>query len=156
MKAKSAMTDCKGIVGDFKKLEEMAAVFSTPTGVVWHLGKDLVVHGVDIYKEIRAAVSAMEANPKKFYDFGFNVGKAGAQIILGEEEPTEFSKTGVSKVNEAYPNDNRDMMAEIFQGFMESFGVGTFNFTNLLLCIYEADQSALALYEGVNLLEEAW
>ena len=52
----------------------------------------------------------------------------------------EFSKTGVS-IYEAYPNDNRDMMAKIYKGFMEVTDVGTFNFTNLLLCIYEADQS---------------
>ena len=61
---------------------------------------------------------------------------------LGEEglDFGEFSKTGVS-IYEAYPNDNRDMMAKIYKGFMEVTDVGTFNFTNLLLCIYEADQS---------------
>lgn len=47
-------------------------------------------------------------------------------------------------------------MAEIYQGFFEGTGVGSFNFTDLLLCIYQADQSAIALYEGVKQLEEAW
>lgn len=57
---------------------------------------------------------------------------------------------------EISPKEKRERMAEIYQGFLEGTGVGTFNFTNLLLCIYEADQSAIALYEGVNLLEQAW
>jgi len=47
-------------------------------------------------------------------------------------------------------------LAEIYQGYLEEMGVGTFNFTNLLLCIYEADQSAIIAYEGVQMAEEAW
>jgi hypothetical protein len=132
----------------------MSVAFSNPASLSWHIGKDLVVHGVDIYHEVMAAVSAMESNPKKFYDFGFNVGRAGAQIIVGQEGPEEIPETTSWK--ESMPNDNREVVADIYQGFMESLGVGTFNFTNLLLCIYEADQAALSLYEGVSLLEEAW
>lgn len=55
-----------------------------------------------------------------------------------------------------YPKENREMMTEIFQGLFESTGVGSFNFTNLLLCVYEADQSALELYQGVQLMEQSW
>jgi hypothetical protein len=47
------------------------------------------------------------------------------------------------------------MMADIFQGLFEATKVGTFNFTNLLLCVYEADQAALELYEGVDLIEQS-
>lgn len=47
------------------------------------------------------------------------------------------------------------MVAEVAQGFMEATKVGSFNFTNLLLCVYEADQSALELYEGIDLLEKS-
>lgn len=48
------------------------------------------------------------------------------------------------------------MVAEVAQGFLESTKVGSFNFTNLLICIYEADQSALALYGAVDILEKAY
>jgi len=34
--------------------------------------------------------------------------------------------------------------------------VGTFNFTNLLICIYEEDQAALILYEAVDTLEASY
>lgn len=85
-KIKAALTDCKAIKGDFEKLAQLAASFSNPESVAWHLGKDLIVHGVDIFNEIEAAVAAMEANPRDYYHFGYNVGKAGAQIIIGEEQ----------------------------------------------------------------------
>lgn len=138
-KVKSAITDCKAAVGDFEKLGEMAAEFSNPASVAWHIGKDLIVHGVDIFHEVEAAVKAMETNPRQYYNFGFNVGKAAAQIIIGQplEKPT------------------KEQMAKIFAGAMKPFG-GDFNFTNLLLCIYEEDQAALILYEAVQTLEEAW
>lgn len=56
----------------------------------------------------------------------------------------------------AVTTQNREWIAEFTQGFFEATQVGEFNFTNLLLCIYEADQAALILYEGVEILEEAW
>ena len=47
------------------------------------------------------------------------------------------------------------MVAEVAQGFLSAAHVGQFDFTALLECIYEVDQAALVLYEGVELLEEA-
>jgi hypothetical protein len=51
---------------------------------------------------------------------------------------------------------DRQMIAEFAQGFLETSQVGEFNFTNLLICIYETDQSALILYQAVEILEEAY
>jgi hypothetical protein len=51
---------------------------------------------------------------------------------------------------------NRQMVAEFTQGLLETTQVGEFNFTNLLMCIYEADQAALILYQAVEILEEAY
>jgi hypothetical protein len=47
---------------------------------------------------------------------------------------------------DTYPKDNREMVTEVLQGLLEATNVGTFNFTNLLMCIYEADGAALSLY----------
>jgi len=49
-----------------------------------------------------------------------------------------------------------NMVAEVAQGLLESTKVGTFNYTNLLTCIYETDQSALILYKAVTTLEESY
>ena len=60
------------------------------------------------------------------------------------------------EAKEDTPSPNATMAAEVAQGFLEATNVGSFNFTNLLICIYEADQAALILDEGVKQLEEAW
>ena len=51
---------------------------------------------------------------------------------------------------------DRKMVTEVAQGLLEATRVGHFDFTALLFCIYEADQAALILYEGVNIIEEAY
>lgn len=57
---------------------------------------------------------------------------------------------------DTYPKDNREMVTEVLQGLLEATNVGTFNFTNLLMCIYEADGAALSLYQVVEMLEDAY
>lgn len=46
-------------------------------------------------------------------------------------------------------------LAEMIQGFLGRLGVEV-DFLGLLVCIYEADQSALMLYEDIEMAEEAW
>ncbi len=46
---KSGMQDCSSLKADWQKLEDMAAVFSSPSSFAWHVGKDLLVNGVQIY-----------------------------------------------------------------------------------------------------------
>jgi hypothetical protein len=48
------------------------------------------------------------------------------------------------------------MVTEVLSGLLESTNVGTFNFTNLLMCVYEADGAALSLYQAVEVLEKAY
>lgn len=78
----SAVKDCKGVTGDFEKLEETAAIFSNPESVVIHIGKDLIIHGKNIFSEVNGAIKAYDK--KDFYHFGFNIGKAASQILIGE------------------------------------------------------------------------
>lgn len=56
--------------------------------------------------------------------------------------------------SEEDPKVDFSNLAEMVQGFLSNFG--EFNFMELLLCIYEADQSALMLYEDIQMAEEAW
>lgn len=49
---KAGVTDCKGVAGDWKKLEAMIEVFSSPESFAYHVGKDLLINGTDIYHEI--------------------------------------------------------------------------------------------------------
>ena len=38
---------------------------------------------------------------------------------------------------------------------LKSMGVGSFNLEALLICVYEEDQAALILYEGIHIIEQA-
>lgn len=86
-----------------------------------------------------------------FEKFGKFIGNF-MQLLAGEEMPEQPLKTPEMELQE----DIMLFYTEFAQGFLEATKVGTFNFTNLLLCIYEADQSAIALYEGVETLEKAY
>lgn len=105
-------------------------------------------HEAEILKEAKAASGDYE----KF-------GAFMAKLMKWASEETEQAVAPLPTNNtwaDVYPHDNREIATEIFQGFFEGANVGTFNFTNLLICIYGEDQAAIALYEAVNLFEQAW
>lgn len=143
VKVKDAVSDCKGIEGDFAKLAEMAAVFSNPESAVIHIGKDIVIHGISIWHEVSAAVHAIDSNPRQYYDFGFNIGKAAAQVFIGEEGQL------------AYMHVKQRKVSQVLQGVMSAYG-GQFSLENLLFCIYDEDQALLMLDASVQAFESAW
>lgn len=51
-----AMGDCD-IVDHLKKLEAMASIFESPITFAYHLGKDIMVNGIDIFNEIEKAIT---------------------------------------------------------------------------------------------------
>jgi hypothetical protein len=79
------MKDCSSIKADWAKLEEIAKNFSSPKALVWHLAKDLIVNRVEITKEVQSSIEDYEK--KDWKNFGYQVGKAAAQVLLGEESP---------------------------------------------------------------------
>jgi len=97
-------------------------------------------------ENVKKAVASYEQG--EFSSFGYYVGEI---MELATSKPEKVVET----VEEG-PEVNRQMIAEFAQGFFKGTKVGEFNFTNLLICIYEADQAALILYEAVEILEEAY
>jgi len=80
-----ALKDCDDFEEDIEKLEELGESFSNPIAFVIHVAKDIIVHGVQIIKEIEGAVKAWRSSPRNYYSFGENIGKAAAQVLLGQE-----------------------------------------------------------------------
>jgi len=78
MKIYDGVKDCSSVSDDIAKIEKMATFFSSPEAFAVHIGTDILVHGVDIFTEITAAVEDMTSDPKNYYDFGLNIGKASA------------------------------------------------------------------------------
>jgi hypothetical protein len=137
----SGMKDCTSIKADWDKLVKMVSIFDSPTSFAYHVGKDLIVNGKQIYGEITTAVSDYEAG--NWGDFGYQIGEAAAKTLLGETELAMFA-TQDSKMKEA----------QIMQGFLTAFG-GKFDLYALLMCIYEEDQAVLMFDVAVQTFEEA-
>lgn len=116
------MKDCSNIKADWTKLEKMVSVFSNPTNFAYHVGKDLLINGKNIYSEINTSITDYEG--EKWSDFGYQIGEAAAQVILGDE-PVPAVKFG---------NPNAVKVATILQGVIEAFG-GNFSIDDLLTCI---------------------
>ena len=57
---KAGMSDCSSVKADWGKLEKMVAVFDSPTSFAYHVGKDLLVNGKDIFAEIKTSVNDYE------------------------------------------------------------------------------------------------
>lgn len=138
---KSGMSDCTSMKADWDKLAKMISVFDSPTSFAYHVGKDLIVNGAQIFTEIETAVSDYESG--NWGDFGFQIGEAAAKTILGETDLPMFA-TQDSKMKEA----------QIMQGFLAAFG-GKFDLYALLMCIYEEDQAVLMFDVAVQSFEDA-
>lgn len=134
--AYETIKDCKAVVTDVTKLATMGAMYSNPGTAVLHIGYDIVIHGVSIWHEIQAAIADMKKDPKDYKDFGINIGKAAAQIIIGQETPI------------ALEHNKRQKIALVLAGMTEVYGAN-FNLENLLFCIYQEDQALLMLDASV-------
>jgi hypothetical protein len=84
----SAVGDCKGIVMDLKKLEDMVEIFASPLSFVYHVGKDLLINGVSIFKNIEDAIT--QYNNQNWEQFGIDIGEATAKTLLGQESLTQM------------------------------------------------------------------
>ena len=137
----SGMKDCSSIKADWEKLVKMVSIFDSPSSFAYHVGKDLIVNGKQIYGEINTAVKDYEAG--NWGDFGYQIGEAAAKTILGEEELPMFAT-----------QDQKMKEAQIMQGFLNAFG-GKFDLYALLMCIYEEDQALLMFDVAVQSFEAA-
>ena len=132
---KAGMSDCSHLKADWAKLEKMAAIFESPASFAWHVGKDLLLNGVDIYNEINASIRDYEN--QSWEDFGYDIGEASAKLLLGQE------LTAKAK------------LAQVFYGLAEAFG-GKIDILALLVCIQDEDKALLMLDAAVQAFETAW
>lgn len=77
----SAMTDCGKLPEDVKKMADMVKAFKSPSSFAWHVGKDLLVNGVDIYHDIDNGIKDYESS--SWNSFGKDIGNAAAKLLLG-------------------------------------------------------------------------
>jgi hypothetical protein len=138
---KQGMSDCSSLKADWVKLEQMVEIFDSPTSFAYHVGKDLMINGVEIFHEVETAITDYES--ADWNGFGYNIGKAAAKTILGEESQLLIKES------------NKNKVGQIMQGMLKPFG-GKFNLEALLMCIYDEDQAALMFDVAVQSFETAW
>lgn len=81
---KDEVEACKGVSGDWAKLTQMVAIFDSPASFAYHVGKDLIVNGEDIFDEVADSITQYEN--KQYEAFGEDVGHALAKLILGDAQ----------------------------------------------------------------------
>ena len=124
-----AKTDCLSS-SDVKKMTLIADAFKKPFNFEYAKSK-LLVNNADIQADVEGLVENFEAG--KFEEAGALIGSISQKTMKGAE---------LQKV------------AEMTQGLIQAFG-GKIDIEALLICIYEEDEAALALYSAVEIIEEA-
>jgi hypothetical protein len=135
------MSDCSHLKADWEKLAKMAAVFSSPTTFAYHVGKDLMVNGVDIFGEIQDAIA--EYKQGNWEKFGVDIGEAVAKTILGADSALQLGAT-----------QEQVKLAQIEQGILKAFG-GKFDLLALLECIGDEDKALLVFDAAYQSFESA-
>jgi len=72
---------CKAALSDVQALISAIKSMTSPATYAFHVGKDLIVNGRDIYHEIYTAVDDYKA--KKWTDFGIQLGTALRKLVIG-------------------------------------------------------------------------
>ena len=67
----------------------MLEEFKNPVSLVYHIGSNIKVNGVDIWHEIKAARTAYV--DKDWRKFGFDTGQALALVFFGKNDPGYMS-----------------------------------------------------------------
>tara|TARA_B110000285_G_C15086888_1_gene596723 strand:+ start:494 stop:1732 length:1239 start_codon:yes stop_codon:yes gene_type:complete len=134
------MSDCSNLKADWSRLETMVSVFNSPTSFAYHVGKDLLVNGRDIFGELETAVTDYES--ANWHDFGFQVGEAAAKTLIGTEPAV------------AMPGKASVKTTEILRGVIEAYG-GHFDLDALLECVHDEDQALLILDAAFGELKAA-
>merc|ERR1711871_1537965 len=80
---KDGLVDCKAAAGEIESFIKGFEQFTNPLSFVFHVGKDLIVNGKDIYGEITQAVQLWKQ--QSYLDSGVQIGKALEQLIVGEQ-----------------------------------------------------------------------
>jgi hypothetical protein len=127
---------------NIQEFETCTDIAVHPTEYFKVIENDIKINGFSIVKDAFEGVEAYKKGD--FVTFGEKMGEI---LKLATEDKA------IRVAQEDMPKPDANMATEVAQGFLEATNVGKFNFTNLLICIYEADQAALILDEGVKMLE---
>jgi len=80
--------DCSSIKQDLQNIVHMAEIFKHPLSLIYHVGKNLIVNGQDIFGKISSALTAYQN--KDYYTFGLYIGQALDAVVLKSPIPKKL------------------------------------------------------------------
>jgi len=81
---KSELQYCEGVKGDWEKLVKMVSIFNSPASFVYHVGKDLILNGRQIYNDVDDSITKYDS--KSYEAFGHDIGDALAKLLIGDAQ----------------------------------------------------------------------
>jgi hypothetical protein len=125
---KTALSDCKQIsADDWKAIDDAVDEMNSPISFAYHIGKDLLVNGSDIYAEIMDAQTQWDN--KNYEKFGEDVGEAFKAVLIGKVDTSAEIVT--------YTAPSVVQIAEIVNGILR--GALEAESSDLLNCLNDAD-----------------
>lgn len=74
------LKDCKSVRADLSNLVEIAEIMMHPLSLMFRVGKNFLLNGVDIFKKFNVAWTAYKS--ENFFDFGRYLGEALDEVFL--------------------------------------------------------------------------
>lgn len=141
--AKTALTDCKSITSsDWESIEAAAEQMKNPLSFAYHVGKDILVNGAQIYSDIETATSSWDSQDYKA--FGVAAGDALEKVLVGEEIDTTEVYT--------YYGLSLSQVAQIVEGVLQ--GALSAESSDLVSCLGDAETVIGYLNTAFHDLEE--
>ena len=103
-------------IAELEKLEAMIETFKNPRTFIAHVGKDISINGVDIFKHIKTGVA--EFQQAQYYNFGKDMGDALAETLIGTIQMEQKEKKMNPKFQEAI-----DIVSGILEGAIDAEGL---------------------------------
>jgi hypothetical protein len=128
---------CEGVItSDFSRVKTAMEVLENPFENMAMMTANLKKYESEIKEDVLTA--GWYFKTEQYEKFGEMIGTLVKGITEKEAKKQTYA--------DVFPQDNRVAIAEFLQGFFKATNVGEFNLTNLLVCIYEMDNAAIAFY----------
>ena len=76
-----SIVDCPfKAVGDIAKITQIASVFANPISLMFNMGENLLLNGIDIYSKVKKAIEYEKSSD--YFNFGKEVGKLMTEVFI--------------------------------------------------------------------------
>ena len=133
-----AWKNCKASEDEIKAFIKALTDMATPQSFAYHIGKDLIVNGIQIFKEINASIGDFKS--QNYKAFGTDVGTAVRLLILG----TEKYKYGTWNKSLGRDIDWAKYL-QIFEGIGEGLGIKLIE-----ECISDSETFSSLMVDGIH------